>query len=122
MHLTGQICHLGSECIMWLSPRLIDTERDGDHSQTNYPRHFCLDRVEYNRVDLLRYITLSLHHGWTQWRSWLRHCATSRKVAGSFPDGVIDPGIDSLSNRIEYLVGGGKCSRCVGLTTLLTTV
>ena len=27
--------------------------------------------------------------GGTQWRSWLRHCATSRKVAGSIPDGVI---------------------------------
>ena len=23
------------------------------------------------------------------WRSWLRHCATSRKVAGSIPDVVI---------------------------------
>jgi len=23
------------------------------------------------------------------WRSWLRHCATIRKVAGSIPDGVI---------------------------------
>ena len=23
-------------------------------------------------------------------RSWLRHCATSRKVLGSIPDGVID--------------------------------
>jgi len=23
------------------------------------------------------------------WRSWLRHCATSWKVAGSIPDGVI---------------------------------
>ena len=22
------------------------------------------------------------------WRSWLRHCATSRKVTGSVPDGV----------------------------------
>ena len=27
--------------------------------------------------------------GGTQWRSWLRHCATGRKVAGSIPDGVI---------------------------------
>jgi hypothetical protein len=27
--------------------------------------------------------------GDTQWLSWLRHCATSWKVAGSFPDGVI---------------------------------
>ena len=25
----------------------------------------------------------------TRWRSWLRHCATSQKVAGSIPDGVI---------------------------------
>jgi hypothetical protein len=24
----------------------------------------------------------------TRWHSWLRHCATSRKVAGSIPDGV----------------------------------
>ena len=25
----------------------------------------------------------------TRWRSWLRHCATNRNVAGSIPDGVI---------------------------------
>jgi hypothetical protein len=24
-----------------------------------------------------------------RWRSWLRHCATNWKVAGSIPDGVI---------------------------------
>jgi hypothetical protein len=24
----------------------------------------------------------------TWWRSWLRHCATGHKVAGSIPDGV----------------------------------
>ena len=28
-------------------------------------------------------------YGGTRWRSWLRHCATSRKVAGLIPDGVI---------------------------------
>jgi len=32
----------------------------------------------------------------TRWRSWLRHCATSRKVAGSIPGGVI--GIFHLHN------------------------
>ena len=26
--------------------------------------------------------------GGTRWRSWLRHCTTSRKVAVSIPDGV----------------------------------
>jgi len=28
------------------------------------------------------------HYGGTRWRSWLRHCATSRKIAGSIPDGI----------------------------------
>ena len=32
---------------------------------------------------------LHKYMGGTRWRSWLRHCATSRKVAGSIPDGVI---------------------------------
>jgi len=27
--------------------------------------------------------------GVTLWNSWLRHCATSRKVVGSIPDGII---------------------------------
>jgi hypothetical protein len=34
----------------------------------------------------------SCHHsalGGPRWRSWLRHCATNRQVAGSIPDGVI---------------------------------
>jgi len=26
----------------------------------------------------------------TRWRSWLRHCATSRKVASSIPDSIIE--------------------------------
>ena len=69
----------------------------------------------------------------TRWRSWLRHCATSRKVAGSIPDGVTgifhrhNPSdrtmalwVDSASNRNEYqeYFLGGKGGRCVGLTTL----
>ena len=52
--------------------------------------------------------------GRTRWRSWLRHCGTSREVAGSIHDGVTGifqwesfrshcgPGIDSASNRNEY--------------------
>jgi len=51
------------------------------------------------------------------WRNLLRHCATSRKVAGSIPDGVIGffltysfrshcglGIVDSASNRNEYQV------------------
>ena len=35
------------------------------------------------------YVVYQLFLWGTRWRSWLRHCATSRKVAGSIPDGVI---------------------------------
>jgi hypothetical protein len=35
----------------------------------------------------IKYITVRM--GRTRWRSWLRHCATSWKVADSIPDGVI---------------------------------
>jgi hypothetical protein len=32
---------------------------------------------------------ISLTEG-SRWRSWLRHCATNRKIAGSIPDSVSD--------------------------------
>jgi hypothetical protein len=38
---------------------------------------------------------LHMHGGGARWRSWLRHCATSRKVVGLIPDGVT--GIFSLT-------------------------
>jgi hypothetical protein len=34
------------------------------------------------------YIYVYVYSGGTQWRSWLRHCATNRNVAGSIPDGI----------------------------------
>jgi len=43
-----------------------------------------------NQLDALFILSLfrrSVARCW--WRSWLRHCATSRKVAGLIPDGVI---------------------------------
>jgi len=65
------------------------------HYHSNTP-----DNVQHAQIYLfIAYlITLSIH--WsdyvsvpsylrgTRWRSWLRHCATSRKVAGSIPDVV----------------------------------
>ena len=42
---------------------------------------------EWLTFGILYVFTTSL--GGTRWRSWLRHCAKSRKVAGSIPDGVI---------------------------------
>ena len=69
----------------------------------------------------------------TRWRIWLRHCATSRKVADSIPDGVngvfhchnasgrtMARWFDSASNRNEYqeYFPGVKGGQCIGLTTL----
>jgi hypothetical protein len=34
-------------------------------------------------------VLVRVQEGGTRWRCWLRHCATSRKVAGSISDGVI---------------------------------
>jgi hypothetical protein len=35
------------------------------------------------------FVALYLLGGGTRWRSWLRHCATSRKIAVSIPDYII---------------------------------
>jgi hypothetical protein len=47
----------------------------------------------------------------TRWRSWLRHCATSRKVAGSIPDFVIG---------IFYWHNPSVLTMALGLTRPLT--
>ena len=70
----------------------------------------------------------------SRWCSWLRHCATSRQVAGSIPDSVIGllffidvafrshygTGVDSYSNRNEYheYFLENKFVQCLRLTTL----
>ena len=81
----------------------------------------------------LRYV-LYCERG-TRWRSWVRHCATSRKVAGSIPDDVI--GMFRWHNAFGGTVAlgltqsltemstsniswGGKGGRCVRLTNLTT--
>ena len=77
--------------------------------------------------------TLQMYKGkyvqWT-WRSWLRHCATSQKVAGSIPDGIFhwhNPfGRSMALGSTQPLTilstmnssWGGKGRRCVGFKTL----
>jgi hypothetical protein len=46
------------------------------------PRHYSLNTHQ-------RYSAVTAHYCGTRWHSWLRHSATSRKVAGSTPDAVI---------------------------------
>jgi len=65
---------------------------------------------------LANYLQRCIGYIWgKRWRSWLRHCATSRKVACWIPDGVIGifhghnssghtmaVGVDSAFNRNDY--------------------
>ena len=75
--------------------------------------------------------SLSVHRG-TRWRSYLRHYATNRKVAGSIPDSVTgifhsrNPSgrtmalgsTQPLTEMSTRNISWGKGGRCVGLTTL----
>jgi hypothetical protein len=73
-------------------------------------------------MSLSHYFRSSIAQVSASFDGWLRHCATSRKVAGSIPDSVI--GIfHSLhpSGRTMTLMStqpGGKGGRCVRLTAL----
>jgi hypothetical protein len=95
------------------------------------PKNMCRF-LHWNRI--LRTFKKILCLGWgRRWHSWLRHCATSWKVAGSIPNGFIGifhwhnpfsrtmtlgltQSLTEMSTRNISL--GGKGSRCVGLTTL----
>ena len=82
-----------------------------DTSLSLFNKSWCIRNVQNHPNKYIKHI-----QSWgTRWRSWLRHCATSWKVAGSIPDGVIGffsltqsfrpyygPGVDSASNRNEY--------------------
>ena len=50
----------------------------------------CLEHFQHAAAAACaQFFPLHILYVGTQWRSWLRHCATSRNVAGSIPDGVI---------------------------------
>jgi hypothetical protein len=49
----------------------------------------------------------------TRWHNWLRHCATSWKVAGSISDGIIG---------FFYFLNPSDCHMDLGLTHLLTKI
>jgi hypothetical protein len=66
----------------------------GSHGTQFPPIYFFLHNFAFNsRLSFSKYcpnIRTSVSHlQFTRWRSWLRHCATRRKVAGSIPGGVI---------------------------------
>ena len=65
--------------VFWFSPKLLS-------ATLSILRKIRQDTVG-NVYRLSRKVPVNI--GDTRWRSWLRHCAASWKVAGSIPDGVI---------------------------------
>jgi hypothetical protein len=73
--------------------------------------------VHICNINTLRSIYCAYIHstGGTRWRSWLRHCATSRKVTGSIPDGVI--GIFHLHNPSGRTIALGSTQPLTEMST-----
>jgi hypothetical protein len=69
-----------------------------------------MNKQESNEEQELTEITLHLQ-GVARWCGWLRHCATSRKIAGSIPDGAF---------RIFHWHNPYDCTMSLRLTRLLT--
>ena len=61
---------------------------------TNYlPREYSVAAILLLLFMVLNYYYYYYYYYYywgTRWCSWFRQCATSRKVAGSIPDGVIE--------------------------------
>jgi hypothetical protein len=64
---------------------------------------------------LTTHMLLSLHNWGMQWHSWLRHCTTSQKIAGSSPDGVT--GINHWLNPSSCTVALGSIQPLTQMST-----
>jgi hypothetical protein len=74
--------------------RQFAAKRDGYNSrrkQCNEELHNLRTSQEFIKIIQLRRMNWHSHFSTsgTQWRSWLRHYAASRKFAGSIPDEII---------------------------------
>ena len=56
---------------------------------TQQYRKFYSKQLSFVIRTIFAFMKCYMGEGGARWRSWLRHCATSGKVAGSIPDGVI---------------------------------
>jgi hypothetical protein len=81
----------------------------------NTQSFWCLYLISFMYIDFYSFYSL-LDYTWgTRWRSWLRHCATNRKVAGSIPDGVT--GIFQWLNPSGRIVALGSTQPLIEMST-----
>ena len=86
--------NLGYLPVLYLSKTIVNVSQHGHFllrgviSTSPSPQVRVPPLVGWLRM-LIQYFRSYTPYWDTRWRSWLRHCVTSRKVAGSIPDGVI---------------------------------
>jgi hypothetical protein len=106
--------------LAWLTFRPLKTDLIYSSETSMFLRTTCCynpqdhDLRIYNKLllkSIIHLILVPLYIWSTRWRSWLRHYATSRKVAGSIPDEVI--GFFSWPNP-------SSCTMALGSTQPLT--
>jgi hypothetical protein len=81
-----QICYC-----TWFPQNTMDIIKMGTISPFHMRMSFNTNALRDFKCLNFKFVLLHIYKGarcW--WRSWLRHCATSRKVAGSIPDGVTE--------------------------------
>jgi hypothetical protein len=132
--LLQQTCYFGRTAVIFKSMTLALT-RGSVRTYEAEIRANCRLSCLRNFVVFFRKLNcgiVSENGGGTHWRSWLRHCATSLKVAGSIPDGVIGifnwynasgctmtlKSTQPLTEMNTRNLLWGKGGRCVVLTTL----
>jgi len=74
-----------------LRVRSLQTAENFTVTQTDTPVAETCKYTEWllRYIEVRKYVSSNTITCVTRWHSWLRHCATSRKVSGSIPDGVI---------------------------------
>jgi hypothetical protein len=95
----------------------LDTDKYRLISLLRFWRHLLDPQaiLHYDLELLSNYFCNILHFGGTRWRNWLRHCPTSRKVAGLIREGFIGifprtwpfrpycgPGVDSSEYQEHF--------------------
>ena len=75
-------------CVVCYSLIILVQVRQLEPKRVKYVMKKFLERIGTS-IDVILCVWHCPHIGDTRWRSWLRYCVTSWKVAGSIPDGVI---------------------------------
>jgi hypothetical protein len=106
-------------------------------SLSSLPYSMASDLIGNPHIVFLNFVPVNVFQNrfLGRWCNWLRHCATSRKVAGSILDGVtgtfqwynpsgrtlalgLTQPLTEMSTRNMPWGGGSRVGHCVGLTTL----